>query len=54
MELSGFRVSVYSDGEDLKEYSVEVSPDGKKVTCWVPSQSGKVRHTQTRVDGVWN
>jgi len=41
MELSGFRVSIHSDGEELKEYSVEVSPDGKKATCWVPSQSGK-------------
>ena len=44
MELSGFRVSIHSDGEDLKEYSIEVSPDGKKATCWVPSQSGKVRY----------
>jgi len=25
----------------LKEYSVEVSPDGKKATCWIPCQSGK-------------
>jgi len=42
MELSGFRVWIHSDGEKLKEYSVEVSPDGKKAACWVPSQSGKV------------
>ena len=50
MELSGFRVSIHSDGEELKEYSVEVSPDGKKATCWVPSQSGKVRHVRMWVN----
>ena len=44
MELSGLRMSINSDGEELKQYSVEVSPDGKKANCWVPSQSGKVRH----------
>ena len=42
MKLSGFHVSVHSGGERLKEYSIEVSPDGKNVTCWIPSQSGKV------------
>ena len=51
MELSGFRVSIHSDGEELKGYSVEVSPDGKKTTCWVPSQSGKVRHSNA---GQWS
>ena len=42
MKLSGFHVSVHSGGERLKEYTIEVSPDGKKATCWMPSQSGKV------------
>jgi hypothetical protein len=51
MELSGFRVSIHSDGEELKGYSVEASPDGKKAVCWVPSQSGKVRHSNA---GQWS
>lgn len=42
MKLSGFRVFIRSNGERLKEYSVEVSADGKKAICWIPSQSGKV------------
>jgi hypothetical protein len=29
MKLSGFHVSVHSNGRELKEYSVEISPDGK-------------------------
>jgi hypothetical protein len=45
MKLSGFHMSIESDGGLLKEYSIEVSPDGKKATCWIPSQSGKVRYT---------
>ncbi|KAF9646176.1 hypothetical protein BDM02DRAFT_3271155 [Thelephora ganbajun] len=49
MELSGFRTSIHSDGEQLKEYSIEVSPDGKKVTCWIPSQSGKEFAVKYRV-----
>ena len=44
MKLSGFHVSVHSNGRELKEYdSIEISPDGKKATCWIPSQIGKVR-----------
>jgi hypothetical protein len=44
MELRGFYVSIHSDGEQLKEYSVKISPDGKKATCWIPSQAEKVRN----------
>lgn len=43
MELRGIHVVILSDDEELKEYSTKVSPDGKKATCWIPSQSGKVR-----------
>jgi len=43
MELSGFHVCIHSDDEQLKEHSIEISPDGKKATCWITSESGKVR-----------
>ena len=49
MELSRFCVSIHSDGEQLKEYSVETSADGKKAACWIPSQSGKVRFFEHRL-----
>lgn len=41
MKLLGFHVSIYSDDKRMKEYSVVISPDGKKATCWIPSESGK-------------
>lgn len=41
MKLLGFHVSVYSDDKRLKEHSVVISPDGKKATCWIPSECGK-------------
>ena len=45
MQLSWFQMSIStSDGKQLKEYSTEVSQDGKKITCWIPCQTGKVRH----------
>ena len=43
MKLSGFHVSVHSNGRELKEHSIEISLDGKKAICWIPSQIGKVR-----------
>ena len=52
MKLSGYHVSIVSDGERLEEYSVEVSPDGKKTTCWISSQSGKVTYILARADEV--
>ena len=45
MELRGLHVVINSDDKELEEYSVEISPDDKKATCWIPSQSGKVRNS---------
>jgi hypothetical protein len=30
------------DGEDLPEYDVQVDDNGKQVSCWIPSEAGKV------------
>ncbi|KAF8193209.1 hypothetical protein K438DRAFT_2017799 [Mycena galopus ATCC 62051] len=51
MQLGQFSASVFVAGVKLSEYSVQYSPDGKEVTCWVPSEDGKqfrVEWTNTR------
>lgn len=52
MQLSGFQVSIHSDGQQLKEYSIEVSQDGKTATCWIPCQTGKVSDAWMRRMGL--
>lgn len=42
MLLGGFEASVKVDDVALDEYAVEISEDGKRATCWIPSQEGKV------------
>jgi hypothetical protein len=42
MRLGDFEAVIRMDGEDLEEYGTNVSSDGKTISCWVPSQEGKV------------
>ena len=42
MRLGGFEASVKVDDVALDEYAVEISKEGKRATCWIPSQEGKV------------
>jgi hypothetical protein len=41
MKLHGFSAWITVDGAELNQYNVEVSPEGNKATCWIPSQVGK-------------
>lgn len=43
MDLKGYSAWITVDGIELKQYSVEVSPNGDSASCWVPSEAGKVR-----------
>ena len=52
-ELDGFSVSVHSEDEQLNEYSIEISPDGKKATCWIPSQSGEGEEHHARSNELY-
>lgn len=42
LHLNGFDAWIEVDGEELKTYNVEVSDDRLTVTCWIPSEAGKV------------
>jgi hypothetical protein len=33
------------DGKDLPEYDVQVDGNAKQVSCWIPSEAGKVSTT---------
>ena len=37
-----YAVCVKVDDERLPEFDVEVDEGGKRVTCWIPSEAGKV------------
>ncbi|KAI0754338.1 hypothetical protein C8Q80DRAFT_362391 [Daedaleopsis nitida] len=41
MQLKGYEVWISCDGSALPEYQVRNEGDGKTVTCFVPSESGK-------------
>jgi hypothetical protein len=41
-EFGRFRAWVSIDGTEAQEYGVEHSEEDKKVTCWIPSEEGKV------------
>jgi hypothetical protein len=38
-----FSAWVSIEGKVTEEYGVEISEDQKSVTCWIPSELGKVR-----------
>jgi len=41
LQLGNFSACITVDDVELPEYSVTYSTDGKKATCWVPSEEGK-------------
>ena len=40
-DLNGVRVSIFCNDQPLEEY--EATYEGDTVTCWIPSEVGKVR-----------
>jgi len=41
VQLKGFTAWISVESAELASYNVETTDDGKKVTCWVPSEAGK-------------
>lgn len=41
MDLKGYSAWITVDGTELKQYNVEISPEGNKASCWIPSEAGK-------------
>ena len=37
----GARVMI--EDREVEHYAIEMNPDMKEVTCWIPSEEGKVR-----------
>lgn len=42
MKLNDIEFQVLVDGEPLPEYKVTPDPSTKTITCFIPSQAGKV------------
>ena len=42
-QIGHFQAWIDVENEQLLEYGVEYSADGKQATCWIPSETGKVR-----------
>ena len=42
----GARVMI--EDREVEHYAIEVNPDMKEVTCWIPSEEGKVRELYFR------
>jgi len=43
LRLGSLSAWITVDGEELQEYGVEISDNGKEATCWIPSKVGQVR-----------
>lgn len=41
--FGGFEASISVDGVHLPEYNVTMDGGEKRVSCWIPSEAGKVR-----------
>lgn len=41
-DFQAFHAKVKVDGIELPEYDVQIDLDRKCVSCWVPSEAGKV------------
>lgn len=41
-DLQAFHAEIKVDDIELPEYDVQVDQDRKIVSCWVPSEAGKV------------
>lgn len=46
LELEGFTAWIDSDGEEIACHGIELSENRNEVTCWIPSEEGKVRLSQ--------
>ena len=43
MRGHGFEVYIKSEGERLEEYAEQIEDDDEKtISCWIPSETGKV------------
>lgn len=42
LELNGYSAHICCDGKELETYDVRVE-DEKTISCWIPSEEGKVR-----------
>lgn len=42
VQFGTYHVWIEVDGDELPEFNVDVEEDKKKVTCWIPSEAGKV------------
>ena len=42
LQIDGYTASVHCDGKELEEYGVK-QEGARTVSCWIPSESGKVR-----------
>lgn len=40
----GFSAWIVVDGDPLPEYLVAIDDSAHRVSCWIPSEEGKVRH----------
>ncbi|PFH48368.1 hypothetical protein AMATHDRAFT_5862 [Amanita thiersii Skay4041] len=40
-KLGTFEARIRIDGVELPEYGIEIDEEGKKASCWVPSEAGK-------------
>lgn len=47
-----FEVCISVEGTELPEYSVTIDEQSRTVTCWIPSEVGKVR-AKISSDIVW-
>lgn len=43
LQYKEFSAWIVIEGEEAQEFNVEASEDEKKVSCWIPSEVGKVR-----------
>lgn len=41
--IANYSAWIEVDGKELSEYDVQYSDNGTRVTCWIPSEAGKVR-----------
>lgn len=41
-KIGSFTSWITVEGVELEEYNTEVTDDGRRITCWIPSELGKV------------
>ena len=42
LELNGFKAWISVDSAELEQYDINLSGDSNTITCWIPSEAGKV------------